>query len=145
MIWAIVGAGVAGLAVGAFLNVVAHRVPRGLSVIRPPSACPSCQHQIRARDNIPVLSWILLRGRCRDCGAPISVRYPIVEAGTAALFAATVAVIGLAWVLPAYLWFAGVVMVLTLTLGCSPNPQSGSVPGLGSGYGAADGRGPARR
>jgi len=110
----VVPAAVGGLAVGSFLNVVAYRVPRGGSVLRPPSACPSCGHRIRARDNVPVLSWLLLRGRCRDCGERISVRYPIVEAGTGALFAAVAAVIGLHWVLPAYLWFAGVAAVVAV-------------------------------
>ncbi len=115
MNWAVVGAAVGGLVIGSFLNVVAYRVPRGMSVMRPGSACPSCRHRIRARDNIPVLSWILLQGRCRDCSSRISVRYPIVEAGTGALFAAVAAIMGPAWVLPAYLWFTGVVVVLTLT------------------------------
>jgi leader peptidase (prepilin peptidase) / N-methyltransferase len=83
-------AGVLGAAVGSFLNVVVHRVPAGLSVVRPASACPRCGSAIRRRDNVPVLSWLLLRGRCRDCGEPISVRYPLVEAATAALFAGVV-------------------------------------------------------
>ncbi|GAB2515112.1 A24 family peptidase [Microbacterium petrolearium] len=82
------GVGVFGLAIGSFLNVVAHRVPAGRSIVSPPSACPQCGHRIRARDNVPVLSWLLLRGRCRDCGAPISPRYPVVEAVTGALFSA---------------------------------------------------------
>lgn len=79
-------AGAVGLAIGSFLNVVAYRVPAGLSVVRPASACPSCGHTIRSRDNLPVVSWLLLAGRCRDCRAPISVRYPIVEALTALAF-----------------------------------------------------------
>lgn len=78
--------GCLGLVVGSFLNVVVHRVPAGLSVVRPGSACPWCHHPVRERDNVPVLSWLMLRGRCRDCAAPISVRYPAVEAGTAVLF-----------------------------------------------------------
>ena len=77
-----------GLAIGSFLNVVVHRVPLGLSVVHPPSACPQCRQPVRGRDNVPVLSWLLLRGRCRDCRTPISVRYPLVEAGTAALLVA---------------------------------------------------------
>lgn len=77
-----------GLAVGSFLNVVAYRVPLGLSVVSPPSACPGCSTEIRARDNVPVLSWLALRGRCRDCAEPISVRYPIVELITGVLFIA---------------------------------------------------------
>jgi leader peptidase (prepilin peptidase) / N-methyltransferase len=79
-----------GLAVGSFLNVVAWRLPRGESLSHPGSHCPGCDHPVRARDNVPVLSWLLLRGRCRDCGVAISRRYPIVEAGTALLWAAVV-------------------------------------------------------
>ncbi|MBX9245860.1 prepilin peptidase [Actinotalea ferrariae] len=78
--------GVLGLAVGSFLNVVIHRVPAGLSVVRPASACPACGKPVRPRDNVPVLSWLVLRGRCRDCGEPISVRYLVVELVTAAAF-----------------------------------------------------------
>lgn len=78
--------GAFGLAFGSFLNVVVYRVPRGLSVVNPPSACPGCSSEIAARDNIPVLSWLLLRGRCRTCSGRISVRYPIVEAITAVAF-----------------------------------------------------------
>ncbi|ROP63291.1 A24 family peptidase [Curtobacterium sp. ZW137] len=78
--------GVFGLLIGSFLNVVVYRIPAGLSVVRPASACPRCGHAIRARDNLPVLSWILLRGKCRDCGAPIAVRYPLVELTTGVLF-----------------------------------------------------------
>ncbi|MBS1195983.1 MAG: Prepilin peptidase [Actinobacteria bacterium] len=107
--------GVVGLIVGSFLNVVAYRVPRGLSVIRPRSACPGCGHEIRSRDNIPLLSWILLRGRCRDCGSGISVRYPLVEAGTAAAFALLAWQVGESWALPGYWWAAGVAIALTLT------------------------------
>jgi len=81
--------GTVGLLVGSFLNVVVHRVPAGLSVVSPPSACPACDHVVRARDNVPVVSWLLLRGRCRDCAVPISWRYPLVEAATGAAFAAT--------------------------------------------------------
>ena len=79
-------AGVLGAVVGSFLNVVIHRVPAGLSVVRPPSACPACSSPVRAYDNVPVLSWLVLRAKCRDCGAPISARYPLVELGTAAAF-----------------------------------------------------------
>ena len=104
-----------GLIIGSFVNVVAYRIPAGGSVVSPPSACPSCSHPIRNRDNIPVVSWMWLRGRCRDCQTPISSRYPIVEVLTAVLFASTVVVIGLKWFLPAYLWFAGVTMALVLT------------------------------
>lgn len=69
-----------GLMVGSFLNVAIYRWPRGLNLMHPPSACPACGHPIRSRDNIPVLGWLRLRGRCRDCANPISPRYPLVEA-----------------------------------------------------------------
>jgi prepilin signal peptidase PulO-like enzyme (type II secretory pathway) len=72
--------------VGSFLNVVIYRLPAGMSIVRPGSHCPACGHPIRWFDNIPVLSWLLLRRRCRDCRAPISARYPLVEAATAILF-----------------------------------------------------------
>jgi leader peptidase (prepilin peptidase)/N-methyltransferase len=105
---------VLGLMVGSFLNVVIWRVPRGESVVRPPSACPGCGHAVRPRDNVPVLSWVLLRGRCRDCSEPISARYPLVEAGTAALFALTAAFFGAVWHLPAFLYLAAVSVCLAL-------------------------------
>ncbi len=76
-----------GLVFGSFFNVVIWRVPRRLSVVAPPSACPRCDTPIRARDNVPVLSWLLLRGRCRDCSEPISPRYPAIELLTAGVFA----------------------------------------------------------
>ena len=81
-----------GLVIGSFLNVVAHRLPGRMSLSMPASHCPSCEAPIKPYDNIPVLSWLLLRGRCRTCSARISARYPLVEASTAILFAAVVAV-----------------------------------------------------
>jgi leader peptidase (prepilin peptidase)/N-methyltransferase len=83
------------LALGSFLNVVASRLPLGRSVSKPRSACMHCGTEIRARDNVPVLSYLLLRGRCRDCKAPIGWRYPAVELTTALLIAACVADFGL--------------------------------------------------
>src|SRR4051795_11203978 len=83
--------GIAGLLVGSFLNVVAYRLPRGESLAKPRSRCPSCETPIKPYDNIPVISWLLLRGRCRHCGHPISVRYPLVEAATGLLYAGVVA------------------------------------------------------
>ncbi len=85
-------AAVFGLIVGSFLNVVAHRLPGRMSLAMPASHCPSCETPIKPYDNVPVLSWLILRGRCRSCAAPIAARYPLVEAGTALLFAAVVAV-----------------------------------------------------
>ncbi len=78
-----------GAIIGSFLNVVIHRVPLGQSIVFPHSRCPACDAAIRAYDNIPILSWLILRGRCRTCHAPISIRYPAVEALTATLFALT--------------------------------------------------------
>jgi prepilin signal peptidase PulO-like enzyme (type II secretory pathway) len=78
--------GAVGACVGSFLNVVVYRMPRGMSLVWPGSRCPKCEHPIRWYDNLPILSWLLLRGRCRDCRAPISPRYPLVEGLVAALF-----------------------------------------------------------
>lgn len=83
-------AGVLGAMIGSFLNVVAYRLPRKESLVRPGSRCPGCGTAIKTYDNVPVLGWLLLRGRCRSCRAPISPRYPIVEAITAGLAAAVV-------------------------------------------------------
>ncbi len=107
-------AGVLGLVVGSFLNVVAARVPVGASVVSPRSACPRCGHEIRNRDNVPVLSWVLLRGRCRDCAEPISARYPAIELATGVLFAATALRFGLSAELPAFLLLAAVSVVLAV-------------------------------
>ncbi|WCB94537.1 Prepilin peptidase PppA [Baekduia alba] len=81
-----------GLLIGSFLNVVAWRLPRGESLVKPRSKCPGCATQLKAYDNIPVFSWLVLRGRCRGCGEKISARYPVVEAITAALYVLVVAV-----------------------------------------------------
>ena len=84
---------IVGAVVGSFLNVVIHRVPRRLSIVRPGSACPACSKPIAWYDNLPILSWIVLRGKCRSCRAPISFRYPLVEAAGAALGAFGVATV----------------------------------------------------
>lgn len=86
-----------GLAIGSFLNVVVYRVPNGQSLSHPRSACPGCGNAIAAYDNIPLLSWVLLRGRCRHCQGSISARYPLVEAGTAALFVGVALRFGWSW------------------------------------------------
>jgi leader peptidase (prepilin peptidase)/N-methyltransferase len=90
----IAAAAAAGAVIGSFLNVVAHRVPIGESLISPGSHCPECDAPIKPYDNVPVVSWLLLRGRCRNCGASISPRYPLVELITAVAFAAVVGVRG---------------------------------------------------
>ena len=113
-----------GAAVGSFLNVVIWRVPRGESIVSPPSHCPKCDVRIRARDNVPIVSWLLLRGRCRNCGEPISVRYPLVEAFTGLLFAAIVLARGLDWDLAWELPLAAVlvaVAAIDLDLHIIPN------------------------
>jgi leader peptidase (prepilin peptidase)/N-methyltransferase len=109
----VIAVGILGLLIGSFLNVVIHRVPLGESVIRPRSRCPQCGAELRERDNIPVLSWLLLRGRCRSCNAAISVRYPLVELGTGLLFAAVAWWCGLAWQLPAFLYLAAIAVALS--------------------------------
>jgi leader peptidase (prepilin peptidase)/N-methyltransferase len=79
--------GILGALIGSFLNVVIYRIPAGRSIVSPPSSCSSCGARIRPYDNIPVVSWLVLRGKCRDCQAPISPRYPMVELGTGVVFA----------------------------------------------------------
>jgi leader peptidase (prepilin peptidase)/N-methyltransferase len=94
MVPLIVAAALVGLIVGSFLNVVAFRVPRHMSIVKPRSRCPGCQVEIAPRDNIPVASWLLLRGRCRHCGERISVRYPLIEIATGVLFVGAAARFG---------------------------------------------------
>jgi leader peptidase (prepilin peptidase)/N-methyltransferase len=89
---ALAPAALLGLLIGSFLNVVAWRLPRGESLVKPRSKCPGCGTQLKAYDNIPLFSWLVLRGRCRRCKAGISARYPVVEAVTAALYVLVVAV-----------------------------------------------------
>lgn len=97
-----------GSIIGSFLNVCIYRLPRGTSVVRPPSACARCARTLSWYENVPVVSYLALRGRCRTCREPISLRYPIVEAITAAMFA-------LAW------WYygPGLLLVSRLVLGCA--------------------------
>ena len=122
-------AGLLGLLIGSFLNVVVWRVPRGESIVSPPSACPSCDTLIRPRDNVPVAGWLLLKGRCRDCDASISPRYPLVELGTGVLFAVMALRFGLDPVLPAYLYLAAVGLALALIdLDCKRLPDALTLP-----------------
>ncbi len=107
--------GIFGLVVGSFLNVVIWRVPRKESIVAPPSHCPGCDAPIAPRDNIPVLSWLLLRGNCRHCGTAISVQYPLVELLTAALWAAVGArFVDTPAALPAYLTFTAVLVAISV-------------------------------
>ncbi len=106
-------AAVYGLIVGSFLNAWAWRLAHDESIWRGRSHCPQCGAQIRAYDNIPVVRWLLVRGRCRDCGGAISGRYPGGVAATAALFAAAAAYVGLAWLLLPYLIFVSAMVLVT--------------------------------
>ena len=125
-----------GAAIGSFLNVVIYRLPAGLSVLHPPSRCPNCQRSLKAYDNVPVLGWLWLRGRCRYCRWPIPVRYPLVEAATGLLFLIVFWYLGFSWftvgywVLLSWLLALALIDLDTMTL---PNvlTQSGLLLGLG--------------
>jgi leader peptidase (prepilin peptidase)/N-methyltransferase len=103
-----------GLVFGSFLTVVVHRVPRGESLVRPRSRCPSCGTQIRAVDNVPVVSWVFLRGRCRACGARISPVYPSVELATGVLFAGVALRYVDAWVIALLAPFCGLLLAISV-------------------------------
>jgi leader peptidase (prepilin peptidase) / N-methyltransferase len=109
----IVLVGAYGLVIGSFLNAWAYRLAHGERITHGRSACPHCHHEIRAYDNIPLVSWLVLRGRCRDCGSPISWRYPLGEALAAGLFAAVAAMDGLSWVLVPHLLFVSVMLLVS--------------------------------
>ena len=125
-----------GAAIGSFLNVVVYRLPAGISLVWPPSRCPHCLHRLRACENVPVLGWLRLKGRCAHCQQPIAVRYPLVEATTGLLFLLVFFSFGVSWPTLGGWAFVSWLMALslidldTLTL---PNPltQSGLVVGLG--------------
>jgi leader peptidase (prepilin peptidase)/N-methyltransferase len=106
--------GVLGLIIGSFLNVVIWRVPRGESVVSPPSHCPGCDQPISPIDNVPLVSWLALRGRCRRCKTPISPRYPAVELATGVLFVAFGVHFGFHADLAAFLYLAAVGMALAV-------------------------------
>ena len=103
-----------GAAVGSFLNVVAYRLPAGLSLLYPPSRCPKCEKRLKPYDNVPVFGWMWLLGRCRNCKLPISIRYPMVEFSTGALFVAVFLMFGATWRTPGYWVF--VCWLLSLAL-----------------------------
>ncbi|WP_448574278.1 prepilin peptidase [Trichothermofontia sp.] len=125
-----------GAAIGSFLNVVIYRLPAGLSLLWPPSRCPHCLHRLSALDNVPVLGWLWLRGRCRYCRSPIAARYPIVEALTGLIFLVLFWQFGhtwhtvAAWVFASWLIALSLIDLETMTL---PNAltQSGLLVGLG--------------
>ena len=101
-----------GAAIGSFLNVVIHRVPNEQSIVFPSSTCPKCKTSIKPYDNLPILSWLLLRGKCRACSAPISARYPAVELLNAVTWILVLWQFGLSPILPVYLLFVSAVIAL---------------------------------
>jgi leader peptidase (prepilin peptidase)/N-methyltransferase len=112
-----VACGLLGLLVGSFLNVVIYRVPRKESIVSPPSHCPGCDTPIKPYDNIPVLSWLVLRGKCRNCGERISIRYPLIELLNGVLWVAVALEYHDSWVLPAFLVLtAGLVALSAIDL-----------------------------
>lgn len=127
-----------GAATGSFLNVAIYRLPRGESVVAPRSHCTSCQRVIPWYDNIPVLSWILLRGRCRGCQAPFSIRYPIVEALTGVMLLALTLQFGWNVWLPFWFYFACSLLVVTyIDLDRRIIPDRVTLPGIAVGLGLA--------
>ncbi len=123
-----------GLAVGSFLNVCIHRLPRGQSLNSPPSRCPHCDYRLRWFDNIPVVSYAMLVGRCRKCGARISIRYPIIEIVTMILFVLHGAVFGSTPLLVPRLVFACAMVVLfAIDLEHHLLPNAITLPGIGVG------------
>jgi leader peptidase (prepilin peptidase)/N-methyltransferase len=128
--WSIaaLAAGLSGVLIGSFLNVVVYRVPAGMSISSPPSACPGCHAPIKAYDNVPVISWLALRGRCRSCRTAISARYPIVELATGLFFVVVAAriwplgdvpteaapLVAALLELLAFLWLAGASVALAI-------------------------------
>ena len=127
-----------GAVIGSFLNVCIHRLPREQSIVTPRSACPSCGRLIVWYDNVPVLSYLLLRGRCRGCGAPIAARYPLVEAATALLFGALAVVRG-----PGFEWgleaafAAALVALIVIDAEHQILPDAITLPGIAAGLLAA--------
>lgn len=103
-----------GLVIGSFLNVVIVRIPSGESVVRPPSRCPQCEAAIAPRDNIPVLSWLLLRGRCRSCGQEVPAGYPLVELGNAVLWVLAGLRFGASWELVPFALFFSTLLALSV-------------------------------
>ena len=124
-----------GAAVGSFLNVVIARLPRKMSVVTPASHCPACHAPIRWHDNVPLVSYFWLRGRCRDCESRIGWRYPVVEGGTAFLFAVGALRFGLTpALLPALILFSALIAVTVIDLDHQLIPDSITLPGIVVGF-----------
>lgn len=123
--------GVLGLLFGSFANVIIYRLPAGESVVKPRSRCPKCKELVRWYDNIPIVSWVILKAKCRHCGTHISFRYPMVELIMAFLFAAIFCRVGWSWVLLEYLVFAfGLIVVSFIDFDHMILPDVFTVPGL---------------
>jgi leader peptidase (prepilin peptidase) / N-methyltransferase len=129
---------VVGLVFGSFLNVCITRIPRDQSIVSPPSHCPYCRKPIRWRDNIPLLSWIVLRGLCRDCGQPISGRYPVVELLTASLFVACYASFGTTWLTLKFCVFCFLIVgLIFMDAETGLLPREFTYSGIGIGFATA--------
>ncbi len=129
---------VVGAMVGSFLNVCVHRLPQGLSVVRPRSRCPKCENPITWYDNVPILSWLILGAKCRNCGTPISWQYPLVEALTAALFFLVYWKFGMTLASPLYMLLAAsLVLVTFVDLTDWTIPNEVTFPGIPIGIGCA--------
>ena len=125
-----------GAAVGSFLNVVIYRLPEGLSLLYPPSRCPKCEKQLKPYDNVPVLGWMWLKGRCRNCKLPIAARYPMVEFVTGCLFVSVFAMFGMSWQTPGFWLFVCWLLCLALIdLDTMTLPNSLTASGLVLGWG----------
>lgn len=120
-----------GLIIGSFLNVCIYRLPRDISIVRPPSACPRCATPIKPWENIPVISYIFLQGKCKQCGEPISFRYPLVELLNGTLYWLVVHQFGPGWHLPFLLAFVSAMVVITfIDLDFQIIPHSITLPGI---------------
>ncbi len=132
----LIAAGAFGALIGSFLNVCIHRLPIGSSIVWPSSACPYCQRELSWYENIPVVSWVLLRAKCRTCRAPISIRYPLVEALTSALFVFAWWSYGPAPLLASRLVFGCMLIVLfAIDLEHQKLPFAVTLPGIVVGFG----------
>lgn len=124
-----------GSVIGSFLNVCIYRIPAGLSIVSPPSSCPNCGRRIRWYENIPILSYLLLLGRCAGCKSSISLRYPLVEALSGILFVLILYYFGFSWATPIYFLLISMLVVITfIDLDHQIIPDVISLPGIGIGF-----------
>lgn len=122
---------VIGAVIGSFMNVCIYRLPRNLSIISPSSRCPSCQSPVRPYDNIPIISYLILKGRCRDCGTPISFRYPLVESLNAIMYTLIIWRFGLGWYIPfIFAFISGLIVITFIDLDFQIIPDSITLTGI---------------